>query len=190
MHFLSESKEVDQLESKISYLEHSLADEEKAFKLSIRQLERAVEAQKILQTVAQVVQQQAHEQISKVVSSCLQSVFGDEAYEFRIRFEKLRGKTEAKLLFCKDGLEVDPTTASGGGMIDVAAFALQVICIVLHRPRLRMLFVSDEPFKFVSADYRTGVRVMLERLAHDLNIQMIIVTHIDDLKVGKIIEIK
>jgi len=77
-------------------------------------------AQEIVQTVAQSIQQQIHTRIADVVSRCLSAVF-DEPYEFRIIFEQKRGKTEARLIFVRDEQEIDPMTAAGGGVIDVAA---------------------------------------------------------------------
>lgn len=149
----------------------------------------AQQAQEILQLVAQAVQQQAHEKIATVVTTCLQAVFGDDAYEFRIEFERKRGRTEASLRFCRGGLELDPLTASGGGVVDVAAFALRVACLILHRPRLSKLIVLDEPFRFLSAEYQENVRTMLEELAQDLKLQIICVTHNTALATGKIIEL-
>ncbi len=116
-------------------------------------------------------------------------MFGDEAYEFKILFERKRGRTEATLRFVRNGLEVDPLSASGGGIVDVAAFALRVACLMLHRPRLSKLVVLDEPFKFVSKEYRDNVRSMLEELAKDLGLQILLVTHIDELETGKVIEV-
>jgi DNA repair exonuclease SbcCD ATPase subunit len=48
----------------------------------------------------------------------------------------------------------------------------------------------DEPFKFVSAGHRTAVRGMIEGLARDLTVQFIMVTHINELRCGKIIELE
>jgi ABC-type uncharacterized transport system YnjBCD ATPase subunit len=145
-------------------------------------------AQEILQHLAQAVQQQAHEQISKVVSSCLEAVF-DDPYEFKIVFERKRGRTEAQLRFTRRGLDVDPLTASGGGMVDVAAFALRVSCLALHRPRLSRVVVLDEPFRFVSAEYQDNVRKMLEQLTKDMGMQMILVTHNDAYATGKVVQL-
>jgi len=86
-------------------------------------------------------------------------------------------------------LEVDPMNACGGGMVDVAAFALRVACLMLHRPRLAKVVVLDESFKFVSAQYRDNVRSMLEGLAEDMGLQILQVTHISELETGTIIEI-
>jgi DNA repair exonuclease SbcCD ATPase subunit len=146
------------------------------------------EAQRVVQLVAQTVQQQAHDKIAGVVSRCLEAVF-DEPYEFQIHFEQKRGRTEARLVFVRDGNEIDPMTGSGGGVVDVAAFALRVACILLSKPQVRRTLVMDEPFRFVSACYRPRLRGMLERLSTDLQMQFIQVTHIEELTTGTIIEL-
>lgn len=146
------------------------------------------EAQRVVQLVAQTVQKQAHDKIAGVVSRCLEAVF-DEPYEFQIHFEQKRGRTEARLVFVRDGNEVDPMTGSGGGVVDVAAFALRVACILLSKPQVRRVLIMDEPFRFVSACYRPRLRGMLEQLAKELGMQFIQVTHIEELKTGKVIEL-
>ena len=80
-------------------------------------------------------------------------------------------------------------TASGGGVVDVAAFALRLSCIVLHKPVLRRIILLDEPFKFVSEQYRENIKTMLETLAKDFNVQFIMVTHIEELIIGNIIKL-
>ena len=74
-------------------------------------------------------------------------------------------------------------------MVDVAAFALRVACLLLHRPPLSRIVVIDEGFKFVSAQYRSNVREMLENLSKDLGIQIIQVTHMEELETGKVIRL-
>ncbi len=147
-------------------------------------------ARELIQEVAQTLQQKAQHQIATVVSNGLQTVF-DEPYTFKINFEKKRGRTEAQLIFERDGLELDPLTAAGGGVIDVAAFTLRVACLALSRPVTRPLLVLDEPFKNVSKakGYLDKIPQLLEKLSEDMEIQIVMVTHIDELKVGKIVEI-
>jgi DNA repair exonuclease SbcCD ATPase subunit len=150
--------------------------------------DNADEAQQVVQAVAETIQEEAHDRIAGVVTKCLSTVF-DEPYTFKISFERARGRTEAKLLFVRDEMEVNPIDASGGGVIDVAAFALRISCLMLSRPARRRVMVLDEPFKFVSADRRGNVRAMLEDLAAELGIQFIVVTHFNEYKVGKIVEV-
>ncbi len=186
--FDQEEKEVTVLASQLSHLRKALSEERQALLSAEESLLRAQEAQEILQHVAQAVQQKAHEKIATVVSSCLSAVF-DDPYEFKIEFERKRGRTEAVLKFCRGGLTVDPLTASGGGVVDVAAFALRAACLMLHRPRLTKLLVLDEPFRFVSAEYQDNIRSMLEQLAQDLGLQIILVTHNQTIATGKVIRL-
>jgi DNA repair exonuclease SbcCD ATPase subunit len=145
----------------------------------------AMEAQKIVQALAESIQQEAHGRIAGVVSRCLAAVFEDP-YEFRIVFEQTRGRTEARLVFVRDGVEVNPIDSSGGGVVDVAAFALRLSCLMLSRPARRRVVVMDEPFRFVSKAYRPAVAVLLEQLAKELAVQFIIVTHFPELAIGRV----
>lgn len=145
-------------------------------------------AHAIAAAVAAEVQRTAHRRIADIVSRSLIAVF-DEPYEFKINFEQKRGKTEARLTFVRDGSEIDPMEASGGGVVDVAAFALRLSCLLLSKPALRRLLVLDEPFRFVSAEYRPRVRALVESLASELDCQFLIVTHQDEFRIGDVIEL-
>ena len=148
----------------------------------------AEEAQQVVQAVAETVQEQAHDRIAGVVSRALATVF-EQPYEFVIEFERSRGRTEARLRFVRDGQSVSPIDSSGGGVVDVAAFALRVSCMMLKRPAARRVLVLDEPFRFVSANYRPRVAAMLQGLAEDLSMQVVMVTHFAELRVGKVVEV-
>jgi len=165
----SETENLQRIEQEQGYIEHAL---------------------QIAQSVAQTIQQQAHEKIARVVSACLQTVFYDQDYTFKIRFERKRKKTEAKLLLIKDGHEIEnPMEEDSGGVVDVSAFALQLSALMLSKPPVRRLFVMDEPFKYVSAEYRDNVRQMLEKLAEDFDVQFLMVTHIEELMTGEEIQL-
>lgn len=172
---------------------HSLANDSIAIsRAAMVQAEDALccveEAQQILQAVVQTVQREIHTRVASVVCRCLEAVF-DEPYEFRIHFERKRGQTEARLVFVRDGAEIDPITASGGGVVDVASFALRLACLMLTQPPVRRLVVLDEPFKFVSEGYRPAVRAMLETLSAEMGVQFVVVTHIDELQTGTVVQL-
>lgn len=183
-----EAKDIARIQSRLDLLTQSAEREGQELAKTLTRSRQAQDAQELLQHLAQAVQQQAHQRISEVVSSCLAAVF-DDPYEFKIVFERKRGRTEAHLHFVRGSLEVDPLTASGGGMVDVAAFALRVACLVLHRPRLQRVVVLDEPFRFVSAQYQGAVHSMLENLSKKMEVQMIMVTHNERYMTGKVIDL-
>lgn len=148
----------------------------------------ADEARQIIQAIAETVQEEAHKRIAGVVSQCLATVFA-QPYEFHIRFRQARGRTEAELVFVRDGKDINPIDASGGGVVDVAAFALRLSSLMLSRPARRRVMILDEPFRFVSQNYRANVRAMMEELSRDLGVQFIMVTHIAELQCGTVIDL-
>lgn len=184
-------KRINKKLSQVSLIFKQLKEEKQNLKEAQLHLINTEEAQTITQHVAEGVQQQAHARISKVVSSCLETVFdGEERYGFKIRFERKRGKTDAVLILIKDGHEVDdPMEADSGGALDVASFALRLSSIVLSKPRLRKFIAMDEPFKFVSPIYRNNVKLMLEGLAKDFGFQLIMVTHIKEIETGRVLRL-
>jgi DNA repair exonuclease SbcCD ATPase subunit len=122
-----------------------------------------------------------------LVTNCLQSVFG-EIYEFAINFTESRGKTDAKIVFKKDGMEVNPLKSCGGGVVDVAAFALR-LAFVSTQPKIRRVIIADEPFRFVSQKYRQAVADMMVELSSKLDVQIIQITHIEEFQLGKVIRL-
>lgn len=187
---MSLQKKIDRLFDRYKTLTQLVAVDKKRYNEADELALDSAEAQEIIQAVAQTIQNQAHERIAHVVSKCLAAVF-DEPYTFEIGFERKRGRTEAKLILSRDGLELgNPMDAAGGGVIDVAAFALRLSCLLLSKPARRRLLVLDEPFKFVHPPERRPLLVaMLELLADEFNVQFLIVTGIDELKCGKVIEL-
>lgn len=188
MSWKAQEEKVSKIAGEISHLE-KLREREKKWADEVEASAKCSrDAQEILQLLAQAIQQQAHTRIAQVVSRCLAAVF-DDPYEFKIVFERKRGKTEASLRFVRGDLEVDPLTSAGGGMVDVASFALRLACLILSQPKQSRVIILDEPFKFVSAEFRSDVREMLEQLSADMGVQIIMITHIEELETGKVIEL-
>lgn len=168
----------------------SVAKREKAAVIAFnRNVGHCQQAQVIVQTAGQFVQEQVHKQIARVVSRCLKTVFGKDACSFRIRFERKRGKTDAILEFGKDGEWFDPLSESMGGQVDIAALALRLACLLLVRPKARRILILDEPMRNVNGEvYQSRVGGLLLDLAKEMNVQFIIVTDDDWLRIGKVIQ--
>lgn len=136
------------------------------------------QAQVLIQQVAQETQNVLVYQINDIVNTALQTCFPDE-YEFKVEFEVKRNKTEAKLMFYKNGQEIDPLSASGGGVVDVAAFGLRIATWTLSTSRNVMII--DEGFRFLSRDLQPRMAEILSEISKKLNLQFISVTHSPDL---------
>lgn len=134
-----------------------------------------VKAREIVQIVAEQTQKQIEFQISNLVSTALASVFPDP-YEFKLSFVQRRNKTECDLLFIKNGKECDPFSATGGGAIDIANFALRVA--IWSIKKTRNVFILDEPFRFVSIDLQEKCSAMLKEISEKLGLQVIMISHL------------
>lgn len=183
--------EIGKAESIYSHARTRLKEDRKAFRAAKADHEAAVEAQQVIQEIARRVQQQAHQKICGLVTRCLKAVYADEAYEFSVVFHKKRGKTEAKFVFTRGGEEFDePIGEVGGGMIEVANFALRVAEIVMTGKR--RLIVDDEPLRNVHGrENRERLVELLPALCRELDFQMIFATGLEWLHpAGKVVEIK
>ncbi len=92
-------------------------------------------------------------------------------------------------MFLRNGQELGRRI--GGGVYDVAAFALRIAAVLLQRPKARRVLFLDEPFRFVSERNlnRERVRDLVTTLARELEFQFIIVTHDRVLEIGTVVEL-
>lgn len=181
-------KKVNQLLMKKKILKSKIKDDEEELVKLQKEYKEIEQARDIIQTVAQNVQEIAHSKIANVVTRCLQGVFNDP-YEFKIIFEKKRGRTEARLVFLRNRQELDPVTSSGGGCLDIAGIALRLSCLLLSKPYKRRLLILDEPFKNISPNYRPLIPELLIELSKELKVQIIMTTNFPEYICGKVIDL-
>ena len=176
----------DRLHVKLRIAEERIEEERKGLREARASVRHAEEAQHLLQTVAQQVQETAHRQIAGVVTKALQAAGFD--YTFEIQFQRKRGKTEAKLRLRQGKLVLDdPMNQASGGALDVASFALRIVCLLLRTPKPRRLLVLDEPFRFVNGERNQAlVAQMVEVLAEEMGVQIVMVTDDSWLEIGAV----
>lgn len=138
-----------------------------------RRLEQAIE---IVKLVGLKTQQNLQFHIGEISTLALDSVF-DDSYVLSVEFLERRGKTECDLFLKTDDMEIDPLSASGGGVVDVVSFALRVAAYSLQNPKVRPVLLLDEPFTHLSAQLLPKACLLLKQISEELNVQMIIVTH-------------
>jgi DNA repair exonuclease SbcCD ATPase subunit len=141
-----------------------------------RQLIWHEKAREIIKDIGLKTQQQLQYNISDITSLALEAVF-DDPYELIAEFIQRRNKTECDLLFVRDGERMDPLTASGGGTVDVTAFALRVASWSMQNPKSRNTIILDEPMRFVSEAYQEKASQMIKEVSQRLGVQFIIITH-------------
>jgi DNA repair exonuclease SbcCD ATPase subunit len=134
-------------------------------------------ALEIIQVTAKLTQSQLEIHISELVSLALEAVFPNP-YKMVLKFETRRNRSEADLLLQDEkGNLLSPMDAVGGGVVDVASFALRVALWSLKRPRPRPIMVMDEPLRFLSGDLQDRAGQMIKELSGRLGIQFILISH-------------
>ena len=190
LEYISEKKEeLTAQKTRKEYIEQTIEDKKEKRK-RVKRLSRDLEQALIIaQDVSQMTQEQLEYQISTLVTNSLDAIF-PEPYVFKVSFEIKRGKTEASMFFSKNGEELNPLTSTGGGVVDVASFALRLTSFLISKQKPPPLLIMDEPFRFVSLDYQEKVAILLEEMSKKFGIQIIIVTHEETYQVGNVIKIK
>lgn len=142
--------------------------------------EACEEAQMIIQTVAQLTQKQLEYHVAELVTLAMAAVF-DNPYSLSVNFVQRRGRTEADLEFVRDDQSIDPLTASGGGAVDVASFALRVALWSLAISKTRATLMLDEPLKWLKGgSLPIKGALMIKEISKRLGIQIIMISHIPD----------
>lgn len=169
-------RKLEQLKGARSVLERNINTLQSEIKDMQRDLRRHEQAREIVRNVGLKTQQQLQFHISDIVSLALDSVF-DDPYELKVEFIQRRNKTECDLSFARDGEQMDPLSASGGGAVDVASFALRIASWAMMNPRSRNVIVLDEPLRFLSEDHQEQASRIIKELSDRLKLQFLIITH-------------
>lgn len=167
---------LEQKKGAYNQIQKSLLITQKELQFLQRDLIRHEKAREIIRMVGLKTQQQLQIHISDITSLALESIFPDP-YTLEVEFVQRRNKTECDLMFSRNGNTVDPLSASGGGVADVAAFALRIASWSMQIPHTRNAIIMDEPLRFVSEEYQEAASSMLKEISQRLDIQFIIVTH-------------
>jgi len=142
-----------------------------------RELHTYEQAREIIRKVSLKTQQKLQVHISDVASLAMDAIFEDP-YKLQVDFVQRRNKTECDITFVRgDKQPIKPMDATGGGAVDVAAFALRISSWTMNRPRTSNTILLDEPMRFLSRDLQERASQMIKELSTKLGVQFIIITH-------------
>jgi len=171
---------LERRKGRLSQIEATLQTGKSNLTEAKRSLHRHEQAREIIREVGLATQQQLQFHIADITSLALEAVF-DDPYALVAEFIDRRNKTECDLYFMRDNDLVDPLTASGGGAVDVAAFALRVASWSMQSPRSNNVLILDEPFRYLSVNLLSKASEMLKQISKELDLQIIMVTHSPEL---------
>jgi DNA repair exonuclease SbcCD ATPase subunit len=167
---------IEQKKGQLHKLQQLVATTNKKLILQQRRLRHHEQAREVIREVGLLTQRQLQSQISELTSLALESVF-DNPYQLVVEFVERRNKTECDLYFERDGNNVDPLSSTGGGVVDVAAFALRVASWAMKRDRARNVMLLDEPFsRLKGREANLKALQMVHQISNDLQLQVIMVS--------------
>jgi len=167
---------LEQQKGKRKQLEKSITETKLDLSQNRKSLKRHEKARELIREAGLKTQQSLAYSISEITSLALETVF-DDPYSLEVEFVQRRNKTECDLYFSRDGNRTDPMDASGGGSVDVAAFALRIASWSMMHPKLRPVIILDEPFnRLKGEDANLRVLRMIKEISKKLNIQIIAVS--------------
>ena len=179
---------IDRVKAKVSVLKQDIAEKKERLEQCQDEKESALEAKVILQLAAKNTQKNIEVHFSDLVTKALSIVF-DEPYTFVPEFVERRNKTECDFWFMKNGEKLRPRFSVGGGVRDVASFALRLSYWKLENSS--PVLILDEPFRNLSRTLVPKAAETLKYLSNMFKLQMIIVTHSDEImkQADKIFEV-
>lgn len=138
-------------------------------------------AHALLGALAESRREAVRDRVERTVAAALRAVFGPKM-RFRLKLEVKRGIMGAapEIGYVPDagGEPVWRAPSDvGGGVADVASFALRLSLLCMRRPRLRRVLIADEPFKHVSDAHLPLVADMLRKVADASGVQLVVVSH-------------
>jgi hypothetical protein len=176
-------KSVERLRDKHTAACKILADVTTLHAAAAQDLLDTQQAQAALQHIALLTQSQLRYHVTALGTLAMEAVFPDPV-GLELQFRENYGKTEAHLLFDRDGHLLDPLEEDSGGACNIAGLGLRTSMREAQRPRTRPVIIMDEP----GHDLNDATRAMHEKFAEmikevsdKLGVQFLIVTMIEEL---------
>lgn len=157
---------------------------ESKVKAAAQAQDNATKARLILQQIAKETQEQLEYRISELVSLSLSAVFPNP-YAMRLLYEMKYNKTEAQLVFEREGNVIDPLSSGGYGPVDIASFALRCSLWSLRNKELDNVIILDEPFKNINDATRKlhrNAAAMLKEVSEKIGVQFILTSQIPEIE--------
>lgn len=173
------------LTNKLKY--EMLLEEKNKIEAELKQLEKEREiidkARIFLLELGEIQRKETKEKIENMVTEALQFILQEEIF-FEIEQEEKRGKisTEFYIRTIKDGVETKTLIEDvrGDGIFDVVTLVLNIAILILLKKE-NTFIVLDEPCKQLSRGYIQRVGEFLKDISQTYNIQIIMITHIQEL---------
>lgn len=134
----------------------------------------------VFMEVSRTTQDEIKARIEHLITLAIRSVFERE-FTFKLVLQNKNNRVYAIPTIIDGEHEfTDIKEDLGGGMIDIISLAFKIVLWSLESPKKRNIFIVDEPFRFTGKLVKKA-GYMLKYLSKELNFQVIMVSHDDEL---------
>lgn len=119
--------------------------------------------------------------LETLVNSALSIVFPDKQMEFKLISKRTKTGLQYETYIETNGTLTPVFDAKGGGVLDIITIALRISYLKLYQGQVEQVLFLDEPFKNLDKERIHNAVAWLSRISKELNIQLIMVTHIEEL---------
>ena len=134
----------------------------------------------VFMEVSRTTQDEIKARIEHLITLAIRSVFERE-FTFKLVLQNKNNRVYAIPTIIDGEHEfTDIKEDLGGGMIDIISLAFKIVLWSLESPKKRNVFIIDEPFRFTGKLVKKA-GYMLKYLAQELDFQVIMVSHDDEL---------
>ncbi len=131
--------------------------------------------------VGEEIQGEFGDQLSALVTSCLNIVFIDDVYEFKVVFETKRNSTSVRFDLTKNGKTQGLMDSSGGGVINIVTIGLRFAMYSMSHDKSRNCLIIDEGFGALrGSDNVKRVYEMLDTISKSLGLQLIMINNANE----------
>jgi DNA repair exonuclease SbcCD ATPase subunit len=175
-------KLIDERVIEYKLLSQSFAENKIAIAKEKKILEVLEKTKAVINDIGEETRGKIKKYIEETVTLAMQSVFGSD-YRFEIEFKiDKRDQLEVYFYINHFGINYEPRKDTcEGGVVDICSFALRLICLTMEEPKVDSVLFLDEPFKNVSKKYIPAVGQMIIDISSLMDLQIIMVTHVEDL---------
>jgi DNA repair exonuclease SbcCD ATPase subunit len=182
-------KRLDRFKGRRDYVQSQIEDIRVSLEEERSENESTEQAKEIIKSIAVETQREVGIKLGHIVTLAIEAIFGERRYDFEVSFVEKRGRSETEFWL------IEPETGERMSPFDVGGSVVDIICIALKiavwsLSKTINLLVLDEPFRFLSTRLHENAARFLDKVSKELDLQIILITHNDGLKIGKIILIR
>lgn len=171
---------IERVKGERDILQRQLISVRKDQEYESKELEFIAEAQQILQQTATQTQNRLSFHISEFITSALQSIWGENAYKYELRFVEKRNRTEVEMVLKTQDGEVSldnlNNIRSGGGVLDIVALALRIALWSLQ-PNKQPMMILDQPLSNLDMNHLPKAGQLIDELSNKLGMQFVMINH-------------